>query len=89
MTVENTFGRWKGRFIGFSKRVDMDVPSLVIVAHASCILHNTCEIQKNEFLELWARNDLLREDEQPIESNEMSDANIIRETLADYFCAQY
>ena len=89
MTVENTFGRWKGRFIRFSKRVDMDVPSLVIVAHASCILHNICEIQKNEFLELWARNELLREDEHPIENNEMSDATIIRETLADYFCAQY
>ena len=28
MTVENTFGRLKGRFKRFSKRVDMEVSSL-------------------------------------------------------------
>ena len=46
MTVENTFGRWKGRFTRFSKRVDMEVSTLVSVTHASCILHNLCELQK-------------------------------------------
>ena len=46
MTVENTFGRWKGRFTRFSKRVDMKVSTLVSVTHASCILHNLCELQK-------------------------------------------
>ena len=89
MTVENTFGRWKGRFIRFSKRVDMDVPSLVSIVHASCILHNVCEVQKNDFLELWARNDAHEEVVELIENNELSDAHAIRETLADYFCAQY
>ena len=88
MTMEKTFGRWKGRFIRFSKRVDMDVPSLVSVAHASCILHNVCKNQKNDFLELWARNDAQEEDVQLIENNELSDAHTIRETLADYFNAQ-
>jgi hypothetical protein len=54
-----------------------------------CILHNVCEIRKNDFLELWAGNDASEEDVEPIEDNELSDAHIIRETLADYFCAQY
>ena len=89
MTVENTFGRWKGCFRRFSKRVDMDVSSLVSVTHASCILHNVCEIQKNDFLELWAGNDAPDEDVEPVEDNELSDAHIIREALADYFCVQY
>ena len=53
MTVENTFGRWKGRFQKFLKRVDMQVSTLVIVITASCILHNICEIQKNRFLDEW------------------------------------
>ena len=35
MSVENTFGKWKGRFIRFSKRVDMEVSSLDIVITAS------------------------------------------------------
>ena len=50
MTVENTFGRFKGRFKRFSKRVDMEVPSLVNVLVSTCILHNVCEAQNNEFL---------------------------------------
>jgi hypothetical protein len=28
MTVENTFGKWKGRFIRFIRRVDMEVQKL-------------------------------------------------------------
>ena len=76
----------KLRFIRFSKRVDMDVPSLASVAHA---LHNVCEIKKNDFLELWARNDAQEEDVLLIENNELSDVHTIRETLADYFNAQY
>ena len=40
MTVENTFGKWKGRFTRFSKRVDMCVTSIIPVTKASCILHN-------------------------------------------------
>jgi hypothetical protein len=57
MTVENTFCRWKGRFTRFSKRVDMEVSTLVSVTHASCILHNLCELQKNDFLPLWRENE--------------------------------
>jgi hypothetical protein len=67
----------------------MDVPSLVSVVHASCILHNVCEVQKNDFLEHWTRNDAQEEAVQLIKNDELSDAHTIRETLADYFKAQY
>ena len=35
MTVEDTFGRWKDRFFRFSKRVDMQVTSLVNLTKTS------------------------------------------------------
>ena len=43
MTVENTFGRWKGRFL---KRVDMAVSSATYLVAASCILHNIMRIKE-------------------------------------------
>ena len=62
VTVENNFGRWKGRFIRFSKRVDMEVSSLVNVTYASCILHNVCELQKNDYLAFWDQeNEVIQE----------------------------
>ena len=53
MSVENTFGKWKGSFIRFSKRVDREISSNVVVITASCILHNICQIQNNAFLPIW------------------------------------
>ena len=34
MTVENTFGRWKGRFRRFLKQVDMSVDGVIKVVAA-------------------------------------------------------
>ena len=48
MTVENTFGRWKGRFRRFPKRVDMNVKDFVIVIMAYCIMCVNCT-EKNAF----------------------------------------
>ena len=87
MTVENTFGRWKGRFIRFGKRVDMEVQNIVIVVLASCILHNICEAQNNNFLPQW-QNDDIREvavSVDDIQEREEADGLDIREILADYF----
>ena len=53
MSVENTFGKLKGRFIRFSKRVDLKISSIDVVITASCILHNICQIQNNAFLPIW------------------------------------
>lgn len=86
MTVENTFGRWKGRFIRFRKQVDMEVTSLVVVVLASCILHNICERQKNQYLPNW------EEPEEPlimpiddIDDADAPDAESIRSALTKYF----
>jgi hypothetical protein len=57
MTVENIFGGWKGRFTRFSKRLDMKVASVVDVVRVSCVLHNRCELQKNEFMPNWKEVD--------------------------------
>lgn len=88
MTVENTFGRFKGRFKRFSKRVDMEVSALVAVITASCILHNVCEAQNNDFLPEWEGQP---PSEQPLEDRDVditvdvADAEDIRGALAEYF----
>ena len=89
MTVENTFGRWKGRYIRFSKQVDMDVTGLVHVIHASCILHNTCEAMRNEFLPHWLQDMEVAEDQAiPIDMLDEQDAELIRNALTEYFNGQ-
>ena len=87
MTVENTFGRWKGRFIRFRKCVDMEVPALVNVVLASCILHNICEIQNNDFLPQWEEAERAEEAVVGIDNVDIveADAHDIRESLADHF----
>lgn len=44
MTVENTFGRWKGRFRRFLKQIDMSVEGVIKVVAASSVIHNICEM---------------------------------------------
>ena len=53
MTVENTFGCWKGRFRRFLKKVDMKVENVTIAVAASCIIHNLCVLSKEEVLDEW------------------------------------
>ena len=89
MTVENTFGRWKGRFTRFLKRVDMCVTSVVPVTKASCILHNLCEMQNNNFLPEWEGVNLPME-EPVCRHNDIlaTDAEDTRAALTDFFMAQ-
>ena len=84
MTVENTFGRWKGRFIRFRKCVDMEVPPLVNVVLASCILHN---IFNNDFLPQWEEPERPEEAVGGIDNTDIveADAHDICEALADHF----
>ena len=78
MTAENTFGQWKGRFIRFAKRVDIEVSSLGSIVVASCILHNICEVQYNAFLCHWEL--------QHVNDNNANDAVDIRDfRFAQYF----
>ena len=87
MSVENTFGKWKGRFIRFSKRVDMEISSLVMVITASCILHNICQIQNNTFLPIWQIDNEAFEEPVMFADDDIAtrDATDIREALSEYF----
>ena len=87
MTIENTFGRWKSRFIWFGKRVDMEVKNIVTAVLVSCILHNICEAQNNNFLPQW-QNDDVHDVAMPVEDiqeREEADGLDIRAILAEYF----
>ena len=91
MSVENTFGRWKGRFRRFLKRVDVTIDSATYIVAASCVVHNICELRRDNFLHEWL-DDVREGDNQPdnavqIRDNE-SDASIIRDTLAEYFLTE-
>ena len=79
MTAENTFGRWKGRFIRFTKRVDIEVSSLGSIVVASCILHNICEVQNNVFLPHWELQHVNDEIVMHIDDHNANDAVDIRD----------
>ena len=66
----------------------MEVSTLVSVTHASCILHNLRELQKNDFLPLWRENEAEDVVVAPVDDNLQSDAESIRDALADLFSAQ-
>ena len=91
MTVENTFGRWKGRLRRFLKQVDMAVNSATYLVAASCILHNICEFRRDDFLESWlddVQASFHQPDNIPLagENDETeSDAASIRDVLARFF----
>ncbi|XP_063813276.1 uncharacterized protein LOC135051001 [Pseudophryne corroboree] len=57
MAVENAFGRLKGRWRCLMKRNDVDLKIMPDIVAACCILHNICEIQKENFLPEWNIHD--------------------------------
>ena len=92
VTVENAFGRWKGRFCRFLKRVDMELENLVTVIAASCIMHNICEMNNKEVLFQWLEESSLATANFPqpdgntlYDINEREDSVSIRNYLTDYF----
>ena len=82
MTVENTFGHWKGRFRRFLKRVDMDVEGVVKVVAASCVIHNICEMRNEPCFDEWLQGgfdeDVTATDGPGVEDQSGSD---VRDTL--------
>lgn len=53
VVVENGYGRLKGRFPALAKRLDLNLNNCCTVIAACCVLHNFCEIMKEEFDEQW------------------------------------
>ena len=86
ITVENTFGRWKGRFRRLQTRVDMAVEGVVHVVGASCVLHNICEMRKEQCFEAWLQEGFRAAAclGQPVQDDDECGADV-RDTLAAYF----
>ena len=53
VVVENAFGRLKGRFNSIGKRQDLNASNCCTITAACCVLHNFCELMKEEFDEQW------------------------------------
>lgn len=53
VTVENAFGRLKGRWRCLSKRLDLTTKRIPLVVTACCILHNLCEERNEVFQSDW------------------------------------
>lgn len=51
--VENAFGRLEGRWRCLAKRLDIATASVSDVGLACCVLHNICELQRDNFLPEW------------------------------------
>ena len=88
MTAEDTLGRWNGRFRRVLKRIDTAVRSACYLVAASCILHNICELRKDDFLEEWledVHNAVEQPDNIPLANQRERDASNIRDALAVFF----
>ncbi|XP_013407293.1 protein ANTAGONIST OF LIKE HETEROCHROMATIN PROTEIN 1 [Lingula anatina] len=55
MTIENSFGRLKGRWRCLMKRLDVGVSTLAELILTCCILHNICEQEAEGFPDDWIR----------------------------------
>lgn len=53
MVIENAFGRLKGRWRCLLKRNDISTEDIPTVITACCVLHNICEVHRDEFNEEW------------------------------------
>ena len=53
MVVENAFGRLKGRWRRLLKRNDVDTAFASEVAAVCCILHNVCEVYREQYYPEW------------------------------------
>ena len=89
MTVENTFGRLKGRWRRILKRLDVTTNDVPLIVIACCVLHNICEIHHNEFNSEWLDSIESTQIPQPhstVSDNEPSEnASEIRQALVHYF----
>ena len=53
MVVENAFGYLKGRWYCLLKRNDAAIEDFPTIISAYCVLHNICEVHKEQFDDTW------------------------------------
>ena len=73
---------------GVLKRIDMTGRSACYLVAASCILHNICELRKDDFLEEWledVHNAVEQPNNIPLANQRERDAPNIRDALAVFF----
>ncbi|XP_041349166.1 putative nuclease HARBI1 [Gigantopelta aegis] len=85
MTIENTFGRLKGRWRCLQKRLDVGVEFASTVVTACAILHNLCELRNEPcvFVQVEENGDEM--DGMDTGEEAQVNATILRNDLAAYF----
>lgn len=92
ISVENGFGRLKGRWRCLSKRMDISTKLVPKVVLACVILHNFCEKQKEPYYSRWERENCGFVGDQPAElplgevffENEDLDPKAVRDIIKSY-----
>lgn len=94
MTVENAFGRLKGRWRHILKQLDVTTNNVPLIVIACCILHNVCEIHHSKFNSEWLDsiestqipqpNSTATDDDEPSENASEKYYNFILLSLLQY-----
>lgn len=82
--VEKAFERLKGRWRCLLKRTDVDYTFMPDIVTACCILHNVCELNKEEFLPQWTADsdEVLPQPDMDLYRDRMMDSTqAIRDTM--------
>ena len=93
MIVENSFGRLKGRWRCLLKRLDVKLDNVSHVVAACVVLHNICELKKDDFLEEWLQSQPTgsanpTHSSSSRASTNTASANDIRDAFVQHFASQ-
>lgn len=86
MTIENSFGRLKGRWRCLQKRLEVDVEFACTVIASCVVLHNICEISRETYDDRW---NFEGDDETDVvlfdDGNDAKTGKTIRDDIASAF----
>ena len=85
MVVENTFGRLKARWRCLLKQNDTATDDVPVLVMACCVLHNICEVHKEQFDSAWLE-DVAAGSDPPSETNTSHTHNQSAEVIRDATC---
>lgn len=87
MKVERAFRCLKGRWRCLLKENEAHITFVSRIVSACCMLHNFCEVQKEEFLEeeKVAEEERVAEEEGPVHDQGHAQQQHIRNALCSYF----